>query len=77
MCLLDLPVRLEEKPNASTCWVVAIGSSSTKEVGAVSYAKQLLDTYPRDFNLDAGVLAAAIDACRTAPRPAPPAPTTA
>jgi Domain of Unknown Function (DUF326) len=28
----------------------------------VSYAKQLLDTYPRDFNLDAGLLAATIDA---------------
>src|SRR5215203_233681 len=28
----------------------------------MSYAKQMLDTYPRDFNLDAGVLAAAIDA---------------
>ena len=28
----------------------------------MSYAKQLLDTYPRDFNLDAGLLADAIDA---------------
>ncbi len=28
----------------------------------MSYAKQLLDTYPRDFNLDAGQLAATIDA---------------
>jgi hypothetical protein len=28
----------------------------------MSYAKQLLDTYPRDFNVDAGVLAATIDA---------------
>jgi uncharacterized protein DUF326 len=28
----------------------------------VSYAKQMLDTYPRDFNLDADVLAATIDA---------------
>jgi len=28
----------------------------------MSYAKRMLDTYPRDFNLDAGVLAAAIDA---------------
>ena len=28
----------------------------------MSYAKQMLDTYPRDFNLDAQVLAAAIDA---------------
>jgi hypothetical protein len=28
----------------------------------MSYAKQMLDTYPRDFNLDAGRLAAAIDA---------------
>jgi hypothetical protein len=28
----------------------------------MSYAKQMLDTYPRDFNVDAGVLAAAIDA---------------
>jgi hypothetical protein len=30
--------------------------------GAMSYARQLLDTYPRDFNVDAGVLAATIDA---------------
>jgi hypothetical protein len=29
---------------------------------AVSYARQLLDSYPRDFNLDAQVLAATIDA---------------
>jgi uncharacterized membrane protein len=28
----------------------------------MSYAKQMLDTYPRSFNLDAGVLAAAIEA---------------
>jgi hypothetical protein len=28
----------------------------------MSYARQLLDTYPRDFNLDAGVLAGTIDA---------------
>jgi len=28
----------------------------------MSFAKQLLDTYPRDFNLDAGQLAATIDA---------------
>jgi hypothetical protein len=28
----------------------------------MSYAKQQLDTYPRSFNLDAGVLAATIDA---------------
>jgi hypothetical protein len=28
----------------------------------VSYARQLLDTYPRDFNVDAGALAATIDA---------------
>jgi hypothetical protein len=28
----------------------------------MSYAKQMLDTYPRDFNLDAGVLASTIDA---------------
>jgi uncharacterized membrane protein len=28
----------------------------------MSYARQLLDTYPRDFNLDAGQLAATIDA---------------
>jgi hypothetical protein len=28
----------------------------------MSYAKQLLDTYPRDFSLDAGLLAATIDA---------------
>jgi hypothetical protein len=28
----------------------------------MSYARQLLDTYPRDFNVDAGVLAATIDA---------------
>ena len=28
----------------------------------MSYARQLLDTYPRDFNVDPGVLAAAIEA---------------
>ena len=28
----------------------------------MSYARQLLDTYPRSFNVDAGVLAATIDA---------------
>jgi hypothetical protein len=28
----------------------------------MSYAKRMLDTYPRDFHLDAGVLTAAIDA---------------
>ena len=28
----------------------------------MSYAKQMLDTYPRDFNVDAGVLATTIDA---------------
>jgi Domain of Unknown Function (DUF326) len=28
----------------------------------MSYARQLLDTYPRTFNVDAGVLAATIDA---------------
>lgn len=28
----------------------------------MSYAKRMLDTYPRDFNLDAGILAATIDA---------------
>jgi hypothetical protein len=27
----------------------------------MSYARQLLDTYPRAFNVDAGVLAATID----------------
>jgi hypothetical protein len=35
---------------------------SLKEVAAMSYARQMLDTYPRDFNLDARVLATAIDA---------------
>jgi hypothetical protein len=28
----------------------------------MSYAEQMLDTYPRGFNVDAGVLAATIDA---------------
>ena len=28
----------------------------------MSYARQMLDTYPRTFNADAGLLAAAIDA---------------
>jgi Domain of Unknown Function (DUF326) len=37
-------------------------STWLKEVPAMSYAKQLLDTYPRDFNLDANLLAGAIDA---------------
>jgi hypothetical protein len=35
---------------------------SLKEVAAMSYARQMLDTYSRDFNLDARVLATAIDA---------------
>jgi Domain of Unknown Function (DUF326) len=30
--------------------------------GVMSYARQILDTYPRTFNLDAGTLARAIDA---------------
>jgi hypothetical protein len=30
--------------------------------GAMSYARQMLDTYPRTLNADAGMLAAAIDA---------------
>jgi hypothetical protein len=29
----------------------------------MAYAKQLLDTYPRSFNVDAGPLAACIEAC--------------
>jgi hypothetical protein len=37
-------------------------STSLKEVPAMSYAKRMLDTYPRDFNLDANLLAGAIDA---------------
>jgi hypothetical protein len=28
----------------------------------MSYARQMLDTYPRDLNLDAGALASAVDA---------------
>ena len=28
----------------------------------MSYARQLLDTYPRDFDIDVGMLAATIDA---------------
>jgi hypothetical protein len=28
----------------------------------MSYARQMVDTYPRGFSVDAGVLAAAIDA---------------
>jgi Domain of Unknown Function (DUF326) len=39
-----------------------VRSTSLKEVPAMSYAKQMLDTYPRDFNVDAGLLAAAIEA---------------
>jgi hypothetical protein len=29
----------------------------------MSYAKQMLETYPRDFNVEAGLLARCIDAC--------------
>jgi len=29
----------------------------------MSYAQQLLDTYPRDYNVDAGALVACIEAC--------------
>ena len=43
----------------------------------MSYAKQMLDTYPRSFNADAAVLASAIQAltdcaqaCTAAPTPA-------
>ena len=35
---------------------------SPAEEGAMSYARQMLDSHPRTFNLDAGVLAATIDA---------------
>jgi Domain of Unknown Function (DUF326) len=35
---------------------------SGREEPAMSYAKQLLDTYPRSFNVNAGVLARTIDA---------------
>ena len=41
----------------------------------MSYARQLLDTYPGTVDVDADVLAATIDALMTAPRPAPPTPT--
>jgi hypothetical protein len=37
-------------------------SSPPCKEDAMSYARQLLDTYPRDFNVDAGVLAATIEA---------------
>jgi len=30
----------------------------------MSYARQMLDTYPRTFNVDADLLAAAIDALK-------------
>jgi hypothetical protein len=40
------------------------------------YARQLPDTYPHDFDLDAQVLAATIDALSDRAQPAPPAPTT-
>jgi Domain of Unknown Function (DUF326) len=39
-----------------------VRSTSLKEVPAMSYAKQMLDTYPRDFDVDAGLQAAAIEA---------------
>jgi hypothetical protein len=40
---------------------LGLDSSSNPE-GPMSYARQLLDTYPRTFNLDAGLLAATTDA---------------
>jgi hypothetical protein len=39
-----------------------VSSRSRYTEDAMSYAKQLLDTHPRDIKVDAGVLAAAIDA---------------
>jgi hypothetical protein len=38
------------------------GLPKLEDVVAVSYARQMLDSCPRDFNVDAGVLAAAIEA---------------
>jgi Domain of Unknown Function (DUF326) len=38
------------------------GLSPPCKEDAMSYARQLLDTYPRDFDVDAGVLASTIDA---------------
>ena len=35
---------------------------SPRTEGAMSYARQMLETYPRDLNIDPGVLAATIDA---------------
>jgi hypothetical protein len=61
-------------------WPGAVSPSRRKE-GAVSYARQMLDTYPRDFNVDAGVLAATINALNdraqacTACASRPPGPT--
>jgi hypothetical protein len=66
--LLGAPGVMSEAPhelvNVSTrtntgIWVVF---QHRLQGGAMSYAKQMLDTYPRSFNVDAGVLAATIDA---------------
>ena len=38
----------------------------------MSYARQMLDTYPRTFNANAALLAAAIDALSNYVRPATP-----
>jgi hypothetical protein len=48
-------------PNPDTCtWVLSLRRLARED--AMSYARQLLDTYPRTFNVDAGVMAATIDA---------------
>ena len=41
----------------------------------MSYARQMLDTYPRALNVDASVLAAAIDAITGCAQAASPTPT--
>jgi hypothetical protein len=41
---------------------VVVSPSVACTGGAISYARQLLDTYPRAWTVDADVLAAAIDA---------------
>ena len=41
----------------------------------MSYARQMLDSYPRTVSVDASVLAAAIDRSATVLTPAKPTPT--
>ena len=56
------PVSYEKTFTLSPTCAAPDGDTSPSKEGTMSYAKPLLDAYPRTFNVDAGVLAATIDA---------------